>query len=247
LSNVLTIQRMFLLLLLMSGAAFSQQSGFKEILFLGMAEEGAPAVSQSFDQLLRTRLSAEAGIRISDYENSLRYRERLSFSRYPTISSGQLVKLQQILPDSLLLLWGRVVSTEIKPERSKLIGSHYDAELKINLSIFNPEQKAFIFNGIITSQKTFPGPTILFSSVEKTATLNAVERSAIIGELLENASSKSASMITSIVQNNRKIKAQETTPDKEPENSPSISDVFSVPSVEPQKIDDKEGNGAATK
>lgn len=229
-----------LVFLLFPMGLFSQQSAFKEILFLGMAEAGSPALSQSFDQLLRTRLSAEPGIKTSDYQQSLRYREQVSFSRYPTISSGLLVKLQRVLPDSLVLLWGKIVSTEITPSRKGLFGSVFNADLKLNLTIYNPDQKTFIFNGIIATEKTTPGPMIFFSSINNTAMIDAALRSAILQELLEKAADKSASMITSLLQNNRKLKVEDAAPDKPADNSPSISDVFSVPSVAPTSIIDRD-------
>lgn len=218
----------------------STSAGFNQILFLGINNRGAPALSKTYERMLRERLSTIPLLKVTDFEQTIRYKDYVKFQQYPTISISLLSKLQQILPDSIVLVWGDVAQKSISPSRKKIFGSVLNAQITTNLSIFNPAQNSYLFNGVIKSEKKFPGPWIYFASPQKNVLVNAQKRNELFHILLEEAAAKSASILSSIIQN-KQTEDDTSKPSEDAQNNePSISDVFSVPSVEAPEIDNSD-------
>lgn len=208
-----------------------------KILFLGLSADGAPAIEQTFDRLLRDRLSVDPGFAVIDYIETLRCRKHIGFNNHTTVSVNMLTGLNTMLPDSVLIVWGSIKRVALEQRRRKLIKAVINAELTVHLSVYNLVEGLFAYSGDIQCFLQKPKGFIFFTPVKETPPIGASQRAAIIDELIEDAAAKSAGIISSLVRSVQLRTAPlQARTDSANGRSPSISDVFTVPSVEPPVI-----------
>lgn len=216
-----------------------QASAANTLLFLGFFESNSPALSKNFEKGLRQRLAVSPNFELIDYIETQRYRKMVEFDRYPSLSSALLGNLDRYITDSTLILYGEIQKISFKPVRKGLFRSAVEGELLVNFTIFNLHQKTFAFSITIHGRATHEKGRIIFGDVKKITTLSAAERLRLTDDMTADALPKSSSIIRSVV---RSMQTQSPTPqntkDAEVNNLPSISDVFTVPSVEAAKIDE---------
>jgi hypothetical protein len=217
----------------------SRTSAANTVLFLGFFESNSPALSKNFEKKLRQRLAVSPDFELIDYIETQRYRKMVKFDRYPSLSSALLRNLDRYITDSTLILSGEIQKINFIPVRKRLFRSVVEGELLVNFSIFDLHQKTFAFSITIHGRATREKGRILFGNVEKITTLSAAERLGMTDDMTADALTKSSSTIRSVV---RSMQMQSPPPqntiDAEVNNQPSISDVFTVPSVEATKIDE---------
>ena len=208
----------------------------EKILFLGLSGEGAPAIEQTFDRVLRERLSVVPDFVVIDYIETLRCRKHTEFNDHPTVSEKMLNDLLPLLPDSVTIVWGSIKKLTLEPVRRKLITAAINAELTVGLSVYHLAERHFAYNGNVESffkkQKGF----VFFTPINETPPLGAAERTAIIDHLINDGATKSAGIISSLVRSEQLRAASLPKQDSADGHAPSISDVFTVPSVEPPAI-----------
>lgn len=237
---------LFIIILFLVTASYPQTDN-RKLLFIGLQEDGSPSLSGTFNKLMLDKLETTAGIALTDNKKALQYRHQMHFSRYTKISEGLISELETIVSDSLLIMWGSIVTSEIRPVRKHVIGCVLKGKLIVNLIIYDLPSKRFIYNDNIASDLEHPASAVFFSSPEKVIHISSTERVTINEQLLNKVILTSIGLIDSLFRNNQLHQRLEQVVEQKHVNEPSISDVFSVPSVEPLQIDDTDENNPTKK
>ncbi len=208
------------------------------IVFIGLSGEGAPAIEQTFDRLLREQLTVIPDCAVADYVETLRYRKMIDFNRYPVVSEQFVTELQKLIPDAALIIWGSIKKMSIKPVRRTLINAIAEGELTVGLTVYNLTQGTFAYSGDVKGAAKKREGFVFFSSVDKVTHIPASDRAELTEQIVNDAVLASASIIRSILRSENLQFAGTVKGDTGKGRSPSISDVFTVPSVAPHEIQD---------
>lgn len=209
-------------------SAFSVCFG-EDVVFIGLSGENAPAVEKTYDRLLRERLSVMPGIKAVDYLQTQRYREQINFEDYPTVSRVLVESLNKLVSDTTLFVWGTVKEYRISAIRKNLIGSALKGELTIGLNIYNSAHQTYAYAGNVKASVSKSKGLIFFSRLDRAVHISALDRTEMLEELESKAVANSARMISAIT---KIVEKGTRTADVEQYKVPSLSDVFSVPSME---------------
>ena len=236
-----------LLILIFTSARLPAQN---HVCFLGITGDGAPGSRQSFEQQLRNVMDTMDGVHLVDFVSSMRYREITELDRYSRSSRNLLGNLVYHIPDTVLVIWGTIESVDFQPVRKHVLGAAVNGSLIAGLSAFSLKQKKFAFNGTVTSSVTVKEQPVYLSPVEKVTHLSASKRSVLTDSLIHLAVVNCHDVLRSILKESGKLSADLAGEDQSQQKAPSISDVFTVPSLEARQIErgssEKAKNGATT-
>jgi hypothetical protein len=206
--------------------------------FLGITGNDAPAIEKTFDRRVRDALSVSPECRVWDYLESQDFRRRIAFDDYSTVSRRLVESLRQFSNDSAIFVWATVRNFTMKPVRQWVVKSAVEADLTLTLSVYSLRFRDYTFIGDVHSTYLKPKEYIFFYPVERGTHISALDRSEITGKLIDAAAYQAADMITAVVRSEKAkaLKGVDTT-NISKRREPSISDMFSVPSVEPAAIE----------
>ncbi len=210
------------------------------ILFLGFQGDNAPAIEETMDELLRERLSVIPGVKLVDYRETLRYRHDIDFDRFSTLPLYSVDGLNEVISDTVLVIWGSIKNLRIEAIRRHLIGSGFRGELVTSVSVYDLSSRRFSHIGDIHSEALKKKGFIFFTPPERAITATSTERTEISRDLMEKTITQITGILTSLARNRQdnSAGAPPGNPDGSTARAPSISDVFTVPSMEPAKIRD---------
>lgn len=203
------------------------------IVFLGLSGDNAPSLETGLETLLREKITTNDNFSISDYLESQRFRKYIKFDDSPTVSTNNLNSLHQITGDSSLIIWGSIKNFQISNNRKTLIFSRIKGELTVGLHIYCQWLKKVLFVGNVDAVQ-YKGKKLSLKKVIEP--VSVIDRSDLIS-LLQNEAANEFCRITEAV-----IRTTSTNDDYSVTNTdtqnrePSISDVFSIPSIEPAQI-----------
>jgi hypothetical protein len=226
---------------LLSGPVIAAQN---QLLFMGLTGQGAPASSRSFEQRLRNELSMLDRVTVVDYVETQRYREMADFNRYPATSEKMLQSLLKFIPDSMLIVWGSINNIELNPIRKNIFGAAIEGKLSVGIAIYNLQQRGYSYNGNVQSTITAKEHPIYFSPVKKVIHISASRRAALTDSLISLAVFNSIAVIESVLKNRIRVDTNKDSINNVRSNAPSISDIFTVPSIEAAQIE--RGNSKGT-
>ena len=229
-------RRLFRLLPLVILSVSAVQAQY-QILFMGMKGGGAPACEESFEHLLRHELTTIEALKTIDYVETQRYREMTDFLRYATVSQKSLNSLQKFISDSVLIIWGSVNSLELKPVRKNVFGAAIKGELTARILVYDLLLRGYAYNGNITGTVSARGSPVFLSPVGKVTHITAAQRASLTDSLIRSTVLSSVDVIKSILETARKPDSRKETETNQQNAAPSISDVFTVPSVEAARIE----------
>lgn len=209
----------------------------ENVLFIGLSGDNSPAISTTLEKHFRGQMSVAPEIELFDYVETRRYRERIEFNRYPSVSAKMIADLEKFVPDSILIMWGSIKNLRIEPSRTKLIMAMVRGELTVTVMVYNLIRKSFSYRINVTGSAQMAKGWIFFSDPGKTVAVSASERTKLIEQCIDNAAEKLTSIIASIVRN-EKLRGPTAPASEEGEINklPSISDVFTLPSVQAAEI-----------
>ena len=211
-----------------------------EVVFIGLYGEGAPAVEKTYDRLLREHLSVLPQIHSADYVQSQRYSNMIKFDTYPTVSENLVKSLITLASDTTLFVWGTVKEYRIKPIRKAFFFSKLKGELTIGLNMYSLSRGEYAYCGNVKAVAFKSKGMVGFRPVEKITHISALDRAEILEKLEYDAVEASGRMISAVVRS----ESSQTDKDEAGVDSykvPSMSDVFSVPSVDGQAVENVQG------
>jgi hypothetical protein len=207
----------------------------KDIAFIGLNGEKAPAVEKTFDRLIREHLSVIPDVKSVDYLQIQKYQQIIFFSDNSTVSESLVELLEKYAPESTLFVWGWVKDYRITAVRRKLFNAALKGELTIGLTMYSLSEKKFAYSGNVKAEDYKSKGLIFFGSVDQSVHATALDRAEILEKLVNQAVENSGRIISAVA------KSQTFTNNKDSDvqqyKVPSISDVFSVPSLEAPNLD----------
>jgi hypothetical protein len=211
-----------------------------EVLFGGLSEGGAPAIEKEFDRVLREDLAGTPHVRLVDYESARNLARRIDLSQSPSLSRALVQRVEQYIPDSTIIVWGRVREYSFGVKRRALFGSAATGRLSLTVNIYSLRFGAYAFAGDIASHAEVPKGWIGFSPADQIIHMTATDRIALTTQLIDDAARKCADMIASAASSQAakvySIKAARKYVE------PAVQDLFSQPSMEAAPVDTSAGN-----
>lgn len=223
--------------LLVLGRITSAQNAIQHVLFIGCKAEGIPGISATYEALLRDRLGTVPGTSIISYVTTGQIKEILEFDRYPAIIPENLDKLRGTIPDSTMIIWSNVRSLAIEPDCGLLSECDITGELTVRHSVFMFIERHPLFDGEIRSISKLAKKGIAILPRTKTEHIDITDRVKLTNELVNDNLERTISILASLFGARLPAQPVEVEAEDAPSAGPSISDVFSVPSVEAAKID----------
>ena len=212
-------------------------AGIREVVFIGITGNGAPSMEQSFDHQLREQLSVEPTIYIADYVLTQHFGRLIRFDDYPVVSRKFVESIERLASDTTLFIWGQVYKNSVTPMRKNLVQAAIKGELEIGLTIYSLDRKEYAYAGKIHSEFWKSKGTILFGSPQTQIHTNALDKTELMDLCIADAVKKTVDIITAVIRNQTINDLSVHTATIETYKVPSISDVFSVHSIEARGVD----------
>lgn len=227
--------RAAVLLVLTTGAVMAA-----EVAYLGIADGAAPAFEEEFDGLLRKAILSESGLALVDDQTVHSIRHRVNFGNHPAVSRTLVRKLLGFVSDTTILVWGRISDYTIRPRRKHLVRTYVEGTVTVSLTIYSIHYQKYAYGGEVSARAEIPKGWIFFDRVDKVVHVSAHDRATVMERLQKVAARRTASLITAVVGSEAmRIEEIEGVQGQRYEE-PSVSDLFGLPSVEGEPVDDVE-------
>jgi hypothetical protein len=218
---------------LIVGAA---EAGIQEVVFIGITGDGAPAIEKTFDMQLRKRLSTQSSLYLADCIVSQRYARLIKFNYFPVVSRELVESIEAFATDTTLFVWGTIKKCNVSTVRKNVLQTAIKGELELSLTVYSLDTREYSYSGIIYADVLHPGEFAPFVDVHSTSHIDAIKRQEVLQDCVDEAVTKTTSMINALVL--KKIGEKSVVPaDVEENKVPSIYDVFTVPSLKAPEID----------
>jgi hypothetical protein len=125
--------------------------------------------------------------------------------------------LDRFISDSTLVIWGKVKECTVKPGRFWVVGAGIKGTLTIELTVFNPASRQFVFIGDAKAESLVKKWFVLWWPVENAIEISSQERARTIDELDGKAVSESCRILSAVF-------LHETTHEKKKNQWPAPSD-----------------------
>jgi hypothetical protein len=221
----------FLLILFIFSFCFSS-----DLVLLGVSGNNSPAIERSLDQRVRQVLSCSIDYNIWDYVESCKFRKKIGFDDYSTLSRNLIESLRQFSNDSTVFVWFTLKNFSIKPKRKFIFGSELLGELTLTLHIYSLRFQNYTFVGDISGNTRKWKELIFFYPLDKGIHITAAEREEITQKLVDETALKASEMISNVVRS-EKSKSQKGYNLEKSSKEPSVKEIFNIPVVEPQSIE----------
>lgn len=213
----------------------------RDIIFLGISAHNAPAIGQSLEKQLRDQLNVSPGIRLIEDSQTQRFLYQLNFDINPVLSKEQFQPLLMYHYDSTMIIWGTIKECTIKAYRRNLIKSALRGKLVLGLNVYSLDNQKYVYIGFIESEVNEPKGWILFESIENGVHISSEDRLRILSRLQGDAVQSSFRILKALLYEKTskelEIEIEPQIAPLEKSVEPSISDVFSIPSIEAAPLD----------
>jgi hypothetical protein len=212
------------------------KAGIQEVVFIGITGEGAPAIEKTFETQLRKRLSTQSSLNLADCIVSQRYARQIKFNYFPVVSRELVESIEAFATDTTLFVWGTVKKCNVSTVRKNILRTAIKGELELSLTVYSLDTREYSYSGVIYAGVLHPGEFAPFADVSSTSHIDAIKRQNVLQECVDDAVTKTTAMINALVW--KKVGEKRTVSTEEEENkTPSIYDVFTVPSLKAREID----------
>jgi hypothetical protein len=204
-----------------------------DLVFLGVLGNDAPAIEKTFDTRMREALSVNPEYHMLDYLASQDFRQRIGFDDFPTVSRRLVEGLRQFNSDSTVFVWVSVTNRMIHPVRRWWVRASALGEMTLKVNMYSLRFKEYAFIGDVTTSAEKSQGFIFFYPLEKGVHISALDQQEITEKLVAAAAFRSAELITAVVKSEKqKALLVSDSGGMSKYKASSISDMFSVPSVE---------------
>lgn len=212
-------------------------AGVQEVVFIGIAGDGAPAIENTFELQLRKRLSTQSSLYLADCIVSQRYERMIKFNYYPVVSRELVESIESFATDTTLFIWGTVKKCGVTTIRKNFLKTVVKGVLEINLTVYSLDTKEYSYSGVMFADVEEPGKFSPFAQ-KKSSHIDAIKRQEVLQKCIDEAVTKTTAMINTLVQKN--VGQKTAVPENVEDNKvPSIYDVFTVPSVKAREVDEE--------
>jgi hypothetical protein len=201
----------------------------RDVVFIGLNGDGAPAIEKTYDRLLREQLTIKPDVRLIDYIESQRYRKMVHFENNPVLSQDQVEVLAKYLKDTTFVVWETVKQCRIVPSRHLFFHARLHGELELSLNIYSMSDRIFVYAGTIKAEYFKSKGAVFFTPVAESFHVSALEQTDIL-EILENeAVKKTCQVLSSIIRSD--IAVHGVNVDTGKVEAKAVDQVLSMPSV----------------
>ncbi len=180
-----------------------------EVAFIGLADEGAPAIEHQFNRILKEQIAMIPGVHLVDNAEVRRLQSQIGLLSYPAISTSLAASLRRCVPDTALVIWGRVKSCSIRAVRKRLIHAELEGNLCLELAMYTPLSGIYSFVGDIQARATRQeGYCAWFGPIDEAIQVAAPVRSELLDSLQYKASVSAASTVKTIILNKKSTIAE---------------------------------------
>jgi hypothetical protein len=209
-----------------------------DLVFLGVLGNDAPAIEKAFDTRIREALSVNPEYHMLDYLASQDFRHRIGFDDFPTVSRRLVEGLRQFSSDSTVFVWLSVKRYSVRPVRTWVVGASARGELVLTLNMYSLRYKEYAFIGDVNSTVDKYEGLVFFYPLETGVHIPAADRVQLMEKLVTAAAFRASDLITSVVKSEKaRATLLSDSGGMSKYKAASISDMFSVPSVEGASVD----------
>jgi hypothetical protein len=176
----------------------------REVVFIGLSGDGAPAIEKSFTRLLQEQFAVMPDVHAVDDIELQRLRARIENYSYPHLTSPLLAALNRFAPDSSLVIWGMIKECTVKPVRHLFIKAALSGSLTIELALYNLADRAYVYIGDAKAATEVAKGFVFWEPVEESVQISSIERDQIFNDLELKAASASGRIIQSLVAHEKK-------------------------------------------
>lgn len=218
-----------------------------DVLWAGLTLERVPTFEKEFDRLMREDLQVNLDVQMIDNEAASRLRQKIDFDEFSAISRKLVEKVMHYIPDSTMIVWGRITDYSLVPRRCGFLwmGARIQGTLTIALNIYSLRFQRYAYAGDVTIEAEIPKGVIWFYPLDVSVHISAEDRAAIMGKLQHDAAQRCASLVAAVIrsENDRQEKIADIQGLQRYEE-PSVKDLFSIPSVEAKQLEAKADTSA---
>jgi hypothetical protein len=211
-----------------------------EVAYLGIADGAAPAFEEEFGGLLRKAILSESGLALVDEQTVRHIRRRIGVEDQPAVPRTLLERMLGFVSDTTLVVWGRISDYSIRARRRKLIRTYVEGSVTVSLNVYSVHYKEYAFGGEVVARTEIPKGWIFFDRVDKAVHVSARDKAAVMERLQRVAASRTAALIAAVVGSQAGRIEDVEGVQAHREEEPSVSDLFGLPSVEGEPVDDVE-------
>jgi hypothetical protein len=208
------------------------------VVFLGLADGGAPSIERHFEQKIREKIMAIDGVRLLEDLQTDKIKRYCQFD-YPSVASRPLVEaLKKSVDDSTILVWGRIEQLTFKPQRRWLLGTQAVAESRVRCTIYSLHFKSYIYTGTISARATIVKEPAFFRPVNLVTHISAQDQIALSEQIMTQIGDRISSVLSIITRNfNDQAGPVAAVPVLEREKVPSIENLFEIPSMDGSELE----------
>jgi hypothetical protein len=204
-----------------------------ELAYLGTANTAGPALATSLERRLVEQIITTPQLHLLDSRITADIQRTLSGTALPLPSQTLNRRFAQSLPDSVLVVWGRVDEVGIVAARRGLFRTELRATLRLSLVLYSLSFKRYYFAGDVSSTLRRPKGWLFFASPATATHITAQERMQLSEQLIADVVPKAVRMIAAVASSEReKVIRIEGIGQAEQIEDPGLDELFNLPSVE---------------
>jgi hypothetical protein len=193
-------EKVFIALLFFAASGFCD----KEVAFLGLTGEAAPAIEKTFNRHFLEQLAVMPDVRSLNTIEIANLRERTSGNfNIASLTPAFFTSLKRFVSDSTHLIWGRVKECTIKPERFWVVGAGIRSTLTIELSVYDLALGSFEYIGDVKATTLEKRWFVLWWSVDRAIQISAQERTQLLDDLELKSVSASGRILATLMLNEK--------------------------------------------
>jgi len=217
-----------------------------DVFFLGLEPGGAPALEETCERLIRENMATAHGVNLFSTIDTRQFMYQNGLERDVVLSSSLVRRLSENFPDSTYLVWGTFQNVTIEKKRRFLFSTVISGSARLTLHIYSIIFRDFAFAGDIDASAQINDRLFWLYPLEHDP-VSATKQATISNTLARVCARHTADLIVSLVKTSRR--EEEGTGEfigAEQYKVPSISDVFTIPSVEAATIEEDEDKSGDT-
>jgi hypothetical protein len=176
----------------------------REVVFIGLSGEGAPAIEKSFTRLLQEQFAVIPDVHATDDVELERLRAKIESYSYPHLTAPLLSALARFTPDSALVIWGMVKECSLKPVRHYFVKAALSGTLTIELSIYNLANRSYVYIGDATATAEIPKGFVFWESVDESVKVSALDRNRLMSDLELKTAADAGRIMRALVTHEKK-------------------------------------------
>jgi hypothetical protein len=169
------------------------------VMFAGVKDENAPLFGQRYQEYIREKLNSSGDVKPFDYNETMRLVEKTGLFDASGVSAELSRTLTRYVPDSTILVWGRVESYNVEAKRRRLVFGKVTGTVSVVVNIFNLKSHEYMFAGMAAGKTEMSKPPVWFRRADQVIHISAKDREDISDVLAGQIADKTMSLISSVI------------------------------------------------